>query len=516
MTSPFADGYRLIDGTELNKVTANPQWAVAPGVTATVGGNVTNSIKALDAVTRVTTAAAPNASLSLPQSFEGLIKIVVNTTSNQIVVFAESGSTVDGLPGTIGQTIPAKSSFSFIGTAGGWVVYDRSVENPASTTGTLAQFAATTSAQLASVISDETGTGALVFANSPALVSPTLGTPASGTLTNCAGLPIVGGTTGTLTAARGGTGITALGTGVPTALGVNVGTAGAFVVNGGALGAPASGSLAACTGLPIDAGTSGTLPASRGGTGLSALGAGVATFLGTPSSANLAAAVTDETGSGALVFGTAPIMSGVSLAAGTASVAPLTLASGTNLTAPTAGAHEYDGQCFYQTAVAGNRGVDLIDHFIALTSTNTLTSTTAAQPLFDGGGGPAGGAITLPAGMYFFECLISLSSLSASIGDVKFGLGGTATLGSIQWMAMSLKGTAGIFRSAANNAAITQADSTTTSHASISGMFRLSVGGTVVPQVLLGVAAAAVLATDSYFKCRVVGAANVVSVGNWS
>lgn len=49
------------------------------------------------------------------------------------------------------------------------------------------------------------------------------------------------------------------------------------------------------------------LPAS-GGTGITSLGSGVATWLGTPSSANLAAAVTDETGSGALVFGTSPTL----------------------------------------------------------------------------------------------------------------------------------------------------------------------------------------------------------------
>jgi hypothetical protein len=51
------------------------------------------------------------------------------------------------------------------------------------------------------------------------------------------------------------------------------------------------------------------LKVSKGGTGISSFGTGVATWLGTPSSANLAAAVTGETGSGALVFGTAPTIS---------------------------------------------------------------------------------------------------------------------------------------------------------------------------------------------------------------
>ena len=60
------------------------------------------------------------------------------------------------------------------------------------TTNPLSQFAATTSSQLAGVISDETGTGALVFADSPTLVTPALGTPASGVLTNCTGLPTAG------------------------------------------------------------------------------------------------------------------------------------------------------------------------------------------------------------------------------------------------------------------------------------------------------------------------------------
>jgi len=50
------------------------------------------------------------------------------------------------------------------------------------------------------------------------------------------------------------------------------------------------------------------LPVASGGTGITSFGTGVATFLGTPSSANLRTAVTDETGSGALVFATSPTL----------------------------------------------------------------------------------------------------------------------------------------------------------------------------------------------------------------
>jgi hypothetical protein len=69
-----------------------------------------------------------------------------------------------------------------------------------------------------------------------------------------------------------------------------------------------NGSSNTITNVSLTTGVTGTLPVANGGTGITSLGAGVATFLGTPSSANLATAVTDETGSGALVFGTSPTL----------------------------------------------------------------------------------------------------------------------------------------------------------------------------------------------------------------
>jgi len=101
---------------------------------------------------------------------------------------------------------------------------------------------------------DIVGTTATQTLSNKTLTAPILGTPASGTLTNATGLPIA-------------TGVSGLGTGVATALAVNVGSAGAPVVNGGALGTPSSGTLTSATGLPLSTGVTGTLPIANGGTG---------------------------------------------------------------------------------------------------------------------------------------------------------------------------------------------------------------------------------------------------------
>lgn len=86
-----------------------------------------------------------------------------------------------------------------------------------------------------------------------------------------------------------------------------------YYAPGGALGTPLSGTLSSCTGYNAS-NLTGALPVAQGGTGTTSLGTGISTFLTTPTSANLKAAVTDETGSGgALVFATGPTLSGVTL-----------------------------------------------------------------------------------------------------------------------------------------------------------------------------------------------------------
>lgn len=94
-------------------------------------------------------------------------------------------------------------------------------------------------------VTTSTGSGSTVLSISPTLVTPILGTPSSGTLTSCTGLPI-------------STGVSGLGTSVASALAVAVGTAGSFVTNGGALGTPSSGTLTNCTFPTLNQNTTGS------------------------------------------------------------------------------------------------------------------------------------------------------------------------------------------------------------------------------------------------------------------
>ena len=187
----------------------------------------------------------------------------------------------------------------------------------------------------------------------------------------------------------------------------------------------------------------------------------------------------------------------------------------------TAGTVEYDGVALYATPTSAQRGVVATEQLIYLQSAYTLTSQTAAQALFNV---PANGQVTLTTGTYRFECLYSLSSMSASSGSFGFALGGTATI-TQTWMATARKSTltdttvtnpsVTSYNTAANTG-LTAANTVTTGFARINGALIVTAAGTVIPQVSLGVASAAVVGVGSYFRISPLGTTTVTSVGNWS
>jgi hypothetical protein len=164
-----------------------------------------------------------------------------------------------------------------------------------------------------------TGTGAVVLATSPTLVTPTLGVATATSINKVAFTAPATGST--LTIADGKT-LTASNTLTFTGTdssSVAFGSGGTVLYNGGALGTPSSATLTNATGLPIS-------------TGVSGLATGIATFLATPTSANLASAITDETGSSTLVFSNSP-----TLVTPTLGVASATSINKVAITAPATG-----------------------------------------------------------------------------------------------------------------------------------------------------------------------------------
>ena len=125
-----------------------------------------------------------------------------------------------------------------------------------------------TSLELKTAISDETGSGSLVFATSPTLVTPVLGTPSSGTLTSCTGLPITGLASGSSANLAG---VISDETGSGSLV---FATSPTLVTP--ALGTPASGTLTNCTGNSATVTTNANLTGDVTSTGnATAIGSGV-------------------------------------------------------------------------------------------------------------------------------------------------------------------------------------------------------------------------------------------------
>jgi hypothetical protein len=212
----------------------------------------------------------------------------------------------------------------------------------------------------------------------------------------------------------------------------------------------------------------------------------------------------------------------VILSSGTATNAPLLFVAGELNTTSTAGGVEYDGNCFYNTAIDATRQVNVSMQFMHQTTSRTLTTSTLHQKLLNE---TTNGAVTVGAGTYFYDGGYALTFGSSLAKTVGFSLGGTATLTRVLSLAQSRGAIAhGTPTQASLSVKVTTASSQlhsgstgVTAAGTLTGKLVVTAGGTVIPQIQVTAnnATAAVL-DDAFFRIWSIGSSAVGTVGNWS
>ena len=222
--------------------------------------------------------------------------------------------------------------------------------------------------------------------------------------------------------------------------------------------------------------------------------------------------------------GTSTFRNGIVAPAGTTTLAPFKMTSGTNLTTPSAGAFEYDGKCFYATTANG-RTLLTGEHFAMVATTRTISNVTTDQSVFDS----ANDSILLAANTaYVFEGFYRIiSGTTTHTTAMSFIESGIGTLGAWYWLAISHGAAAGTVSRAQDTTVFTSAAGGATNSTSASALTTIWFRGvvetttdsvSVTPNIKFSAQPGGTnqIGVGSYIKFAPVGTDSVQSVGPWS